>query len=400
MDQSNKILIVSRSEGTATQISQAFPGRGEGGLPVETSTFEAMNGHALEMAQSHNVVVFDADPDSDEDIDAIRKMLVDRPEQGFFIALTDEDVSIAKARKLCDAGIDEVLPNTISKGELNGLIAENLEKRRQLSQQISGSSGQEARVISVAQARGGIGATTIAVNLARRLAGESGLIKKSPTAKVALIDLDLQFGNANVFLDLEDNGGFLRLMDMADAPDANYLSGIMQTHSSGVDVLAAPQPIAPLNSVRGEEMAALFDLLKAEYDFIVVDLPHALVEWVEPVVARSSQLVMVMDTTVPSVRQAKRLGDFYREANLGLNIEYVVNHETKPFMRSEAQREAESVLEAKFNHWIPENQKVCRKAVDLGQPICEMGANTDVGKALKKLASAIKEVPASETKTA
>ncbi len=401
MEHMNKILIVSKSESTADQISRAFPGDAASDLDIETSTFAAMNGHASEIAMLHNVVIFDADPDDEAEVASIQAMLSGRPAGAFYIALTDEDVSIAKARRLREAGIDEVLPNTISKDELHRLVERTLAARKAVEKTHTKTETGEGMVICVAQARGGIGSTTVAVNLARKLAGEASFLRRSKTSRVALVDLDLQFGNANVFLDVEDNGGFLRLLELSDAPDENYLRGLMIKHPSGIEILAAPQPIAPLHSLHSEVMASLFDLLKANYDYIIVDLPRALVEWVEPVIARASRLEMVMDTSVPSVRQAKRLVDFYKEANISLAVDFIVNHETKPFMRSDAQREAESVLETKFQHWIPDNPKVARKAVDLGKPVTEMSANSDMGKAFKKLATVIQEAAmASKGKTA
>jgi Flp pilus assembly CpaE family ATPase len=143
-------------------------------------------------------------------------------------------------------------------------------------------------------------------------------------------------------------------------------------------------------------MAALFDVLRREYDYVVVDLPHALIEWLEPVIERAGRLVIVTDTSVPCIRQARRLMDFYRESNLGLAVNVVVNRESKPMLRSENQKEAESVLEVRFDHWIPDNPKVARKAADLGHPVVEGHGSSDMGKAFRKLAAALREAAAQQ----
>jgi Flp pilus assembly CpaE family ATPase len=118
------------------------------------------------------------------------------------------------------------------------------------------------------------------------------------------------------------------------------------------------------------------------------------VEWLEPVIVRTQRLLVVTDTSVPCIRQARRIIDFYKEANLGLGIDVVVNHESKPLIRSEGHKEAETVLGTRFVHWIPENGKAARRAVDLGRPVVEAQAGSDMGKALRKLAASLREASA------
>jgi Flp pilus assembly CpaE family ATPase len=358
-----------------------------------------MNGHAAEIALRHDVVIFEADPDNPDEFEAITSMLRDRRGDAFFVALTDENLPLSKARRLREAGVDEVLPETIEGAELGALVDRRLKTAQTVRHAATSSS--EGHVIAVAQARGGVGATTVAVNLALELAGRpAGLLRKSTSARVALVDLDVQFGNAGIFLDVEDNGGFTKLVESRDPPDAQFLRGIMVHHPSGLDILSAPSAVAPLNLVSPELMASLFDVLRHEYDHVIVDLPHALVDWLEPVIVRTQRLLVVTDTSVPCVRQARRLIDFYREANLGLGVDVVVNRESKPLIRSDGQKEAEAVLETRFVHWIPENGKAARKAVDLGRPIVEAQSGSDMGKALRKLAASLREASAISTTAA
>jgi len=192
-------------------------------------------------------------------------------------------------------------------------------------------------------------------------------------------------------MDVEDNGGFLEMIDSAAVPDLNYLKGIMHTHTSGVDVLVAPRQIVPLTALDPNQFATLFDVLKASYDFVVVDLPRALVEWLEPVVSRLDELLVVTDTSVPSMRQAKRVIDFYCEDNITLTTRIVISGESKPLIKSEQIREGEKLLETKFAHWIPGNPKLARKSIDLGQPVAAMKPGSDIGKAYAALAKTCAE---------
>ena len=381
----NSTLILMSDEARANGIDEKIRGAGH---PVSTeyATLRTMNGRATELAAKHDVVVFETDPDDPGELSAIDAIVGTNQREAIFIALTAEDVSITKARALRSRGVDEVLPKNIDAEDLKSIIDEmRAAKHAPVQQSPTGAVGA-GKLIAVAQATGGSGATTTAVNLAAALAAKKGRFSKRPGAKVALIDLDVQFGSVGVLMDLEDNGGFLELVESAAVPDANYLKGIMQSHASGVDVLVAPRQVMPVTAMDPQQFSTLFDVLKSSYDFVVVDLPRALVEWLEPVVSRMDELVLVSDTSVPSMRQAKRLMDFYREDNITVQTTVVIARETKPLIKSEQIAEGEKLLETKFKHWLPANPKVARKSADLGKPLVVAKPGSDIAKAYTALA--------------
>jgi Flp pilus assembly CpaE family ATPase len=400
----NSILIVTQNPAFAKNIGAFFPEGDDIHVATKASSFSAMNGSGGDLTFQNDIVIFDADPDNAEEVAAIADLLKLRADSTLFLALTGNDVSIAKAQKLREAGVDEVLPQSISAVELRSVIDNALKKTRDpyiLGQQHQSGEVREGKVIAVSQARGGIGATTVFVNLAYSLLGQSGVFKKTAKHRVALVDLDLQFGNANVFLDLEDGGGMLRLIEATQAPDADFMKGAMLEHSSGLMVLSAPATIAPLHSLQPDKIHAMLDCLRQEYDCVVVDMPHAMVDWIEPVLKLSSRMLIVSDTSVPSIRHARRLIDFYKEDHVGLAVDVVINRESRPVIKSSHHREAGVALDTKLRYWLPNNAKVARKAVDFGHPIVAYSPNTDLGKALRKFATDLStSVSAKKTKTA
>ena len=400
----NSVLVVTQNPAFADTIGAFFPEGGDTQVATKSSSFAAMNGNGVDLTYQNDIVIFDADPDNAEEVAAIAELLQQRSSATLFLALTDNDVSIAKAQKLREAGVDEVLPRSISAVELHSVIDNALKKPRDpyiLDQQHQSGEVREGKVIAVSQARGGIGATTVAVNLAHSLLGHSGMFRKTTKYSVALVDLDLQFGNANVFLDLEDGGGMLRLIEATQAPDADFMKGAMLEHSSGLMVLSAPATIAPLHSLQADKIHTMLDCLRREYDYVVVDMPHAMVDWIEPVLKLASRMLIVSDTSVPSIRHARRLIDFYKEDHVGLAVDVVINRESRPVIKSSHHKEAEAALDTKLRYWLPNNAKVARKAVDFGRPIVANSASTDLGKALRKFATDLStSLSASKTKTA
>ncbi|MES0827671.1 AAA family ATPase [Ruegeria sp. SCP11] len=387
---SHSVMLVSENEAIAQIVADVFPAAEDNKVTENASSFQALNGTALQLAFKHDLVIFEIDPDDAVEVDAIKDILAHRDDDTLFVALTQNDLTISKARELRKIGIDEVLPLSIDGEELKAAVSEKISARSVPQQAFQSAATVLGRVIPVAKSRGGVGASTVAVNLACSLVGGKGsLFRKSSKSRVALLDFDLQFGNTNVFLDLEDNGGFLQLIENAEKPDDRFLSSILQEHTLGVDVLCAPAPMVPLQSMRPDMIEGMLDLLQQRYDYIIIDLPCAVVEWVEPILKRAAQLALVTDTTVPCVRQARRLIDFYREANMTLPVEIVVSRERNSMIRPSHVREAEKVLETKLKHWLPDNPKVARNSVDLGRPIVDMKPQSDLGKALSKLATAV-----------
>lgn len=384
------ILLISENQDFTDSVIRNFFSKDSDSVQTEGTGFHAVNGRGVNLAMNKDVVLFEAKPDNQGEMDALAAILRERNDETVFLGISDSDMSIGKARKFREIGVDDILPITITEDEMKGVISDALKSRRQMyAQSHPAAQTINGTVIAVAQARGGIGSTTYAVNLACHLRGEQKRFKKSTLKKVALVDLDIQFGNANVFLDLEDNGAFQKMAEDGVIPDQHYIQGAMQSHVSGIDLLNAPSAVIPLNSFQPKAIAALVDGLSAQYDFVVIDLPRALVDWLEPVIEKSTQLHLVTDTTIPSIRHAKRLIDFFHETQIGLPIELIVNRETKPFMKSGHCKEAETVLEHRFSHWLPDDPKAARKAVDLGQPLAIGSASSPLSKAYAKIAKSI-----------
>jgi MinD-like ATPase involved in chromosome partitioning or flagellar assembly len=253
---------------------------------------------------------------------------------------------------------------------------------------------KRGHLILVARSRGGMGATSVAVNLALELAKPQGWFRSRPTRRVALVDLDVQFGTAGSILDIEDRGGMLALARMTEEPDRQAVRTALISHKSGLDVLPAPKRAIPLDALDSTRVASIMDPLLSECDFVIVDLPHALVRWLEPLLRQADRLLMVTDLAVPSVVTARRLIDLLREDNAELGVEIVVTREEKPIYARKLHRDASSALGLPLRHWLPEEVKLSRKAFDRGEALVELSPGCRWSRALRKLAQHIDTAPA------
>lgn len=254
--------------------------------------------------------------------------------------------------------------------------------------------GTKGRILLVAKARGGIGATTLAVNLALELQGQKG----GKAARVALVDLDVQMGNAGSLLDLADRGGMLALARLAADPDAQAVRHAMVRHPSGLNVLVAPATAIPFDAFDPDRIAAMLDALAAEHDVVVVDLPPALIGWLEPLLARAERLLMLTDLAVPSLARAHRLIALMTEDHPDLPVEIVVAHERKPFRMGRTHRDAEAALGRPLRHWLPQETRLARQAQDRGEPLVQLAPRCGWSRAVRALVAEMRPLPRGMTR--
>ncbi|WP_300514731.1 AAA family ATPase [Aliiroseovarius sp.] len=354
-------------------------------LEEHKATLTEMNGQAVKLAGAHDLVVFRTDHARERDLAAIRALRAQADPAAVILAITPADTSLAEAGELTRAGVDDVLPDTLTRDELETRLTHWAKSARATSIEVSETAQSLGKLISVAQARGGIGATTLAANLADQIARPSRR-RKAPGNRVVLVDLDLQFGGVGSFLDLEPNEALFQLASNGGKIDGTWLDAALVEKTPGLFVLTAPARPMPLDALTRDQVDRLMGALRRRFDYVVVDLPRALVEWLAPVLKQSDRMLLVTDTAVPSIHQARRLIDSFTEDNLGLSINVVINHEKKPMIRGRHHTEASKVLERTFDSWIPHDPKPAREAVDRGVPLSSIAARAPMTRAIRALA--------------
>ena len=385
----SSILLISSDKDVTETVGSALDTIERARISREDASVSQLNGTAVKMAANHDVVIFATDPSNAADLSAIEVLTDQRKPGTTYLALADGDLPLSKARALSRAGVDDVLPYPISNDELIELVNGWIEKKRSdIAESYSSGGGKKGRLIAVQQARGGIGATTVAVNLADQLLDRHGTFKKEAANRVVIVDLDLQFGTVGDFLDIEKQEGLLQLSSENILPDAMWVEQSITRLPSGLAVLAAPSSFVPIDAMQPEQADALVKTLRTMFDYVVVDLPRALVPWIEPVLSEVDQLMIVTDMSVPAIRATRRLMEFVLADNAQLPIEVVINHEKKPMLLKEHHKEAAKALDVKFNYWIAHDPKAAREAVDYGKPIAEVAGRSDIAKAIASLAKA------------
>lgn len=220
-------------------------------------------------------------------------------------ATTHDDV-----RRLFRAGARDVLGLPVAQEQLMSALGEALGP---------GPSGDSnGFVLAVAKSAGGVGATTLAVNLAGHFAnpprGKRG--ERAEPLRVALLDLDVQFGAAALALDITPRKEITEILRSPNRLDSHFLDGVLERHRSGVRLLAAPQTVIPLDAIDSTIATSIVNVAASTNDLVIVELPMAMTDWTGALLARADHVALVSSVAVRSIAGARRILDAATDLNV------------------------------------------------------------------------------------
>lgn len=212
------------------------------------------------------------------------------------ILAASADPSVSLIRAALDGGAMDMLSLPLARAEL----AKAFVKFRQTEVRNAAGRGVGGSVLSVYGARGGLGATTLAVNLATRLMSVAG-------TDTAIVDLDLQRGDVAAFLNLTPSQSIAAIVGARGEVDDLFLHGTLTRHPSGLFVLPAPPEMEEADSIADTDIEVIFRLLRAQFRWTVVDTPRTIHGPAVAALEQSDRTLVLTDLSVPSVRAAKRM---------------------------------------------------------------------------------------------
>ena len=171
----------------------------------------------------------------------------------------------------------------------------------------SAEGASVGRVISVVGAKGGVGASTIAHNLAFMLATGFDL-------GTTLVDLDLPFGTAGLDFNQDPPQGIAEAVLAPDRLDANFVDRLLSKCTDNLNLMAAPATLERVYDFRETDFDVLTDILRASTPAIIMDVPHVWNAWTRRTLVSSDEIVLVCAPDLANLRNAKTLIDVLRQA--------------------------------------------------------------------------------------
>jgi pilus assembly protein CpaE len=306
-----------------------------------------------------------------------------------------EEVSPIALHQLLKLGAQEFVPYPLPDGALRDAI-DRMRRAPAMLEAVTGGktkSGADRNgvVLPVQGLAGGTGATTFAVNLAWELAN----VDKDGAARVCLLDLDLQFGSTSTYLDLPRREAVLELLSDTSAADNESFMQALLTFQDKLHVLTAPAEMLPLDMIGQEDVDRILKFARANFDYVVIDMPSAVVGWSETVLNASHVFFTMLELDMRCAQNTLRLLRALKAEELPYErLRFILNRApgfTDVTGKSRVKRLAES-LDIKIEVQMPDGGKVIRDACDQGLPLAQSAAKSPLRKEIQKLAQSIHEL--------
>jgi pilus assembly protein CpaE len=282
------------------------------------------------------------------------------------VFLTSQDKSPDILIEAMRVGVKEFIPQPIQEEDLRIALLKFKARAEKETAKVATAPARKGKIINVLGSKGGVGTTTVAVNLATGLAGTQGV------RSVALLDMNLLYGEIPLFLGIDPTFDWMELAKNISRLDATYLMSTLHKHPCGVHVLPSPSKLIDESKITPQIIEQLLRLMHSMFDYVVIDGGQSFDEVSKMIMRMSDKVMLVTLLSLPCLINVKRL----RSAFLDLGypseekVEIIVNRFHKNSIVS--LEEAEKNLEKKFIWTIPNDYQTTMSAINQGKPVMSL----------------------------
>jgi len=335
-----------------------------------------------------NVLVNGSRPDlvvvevaAPRDFDALETLAARHPEVEYVLVsdLLNPDMLMRAMR----AGVREVLPAPATVDAVVAAVQRQVHKRLlATAPTLTASHGATGQVVAFLSCKGGSGATFTAANIAHLIAADG-------QHRVALIDLNLQFGDALLFISsARPPSDVAAVASNIDRLDADLLRSAMLQVSPNLHVLAAPEDPAQSSEVAAAHVEAIVQLARSMFDVVVIDAGRSLSSVTLQALDLADRIYAVLQLTLPYVRDGKRLRGVFRSLGYpDAKVAWIVNrYEKGSQITLDDLRRTLGITDVVL---LPNQYEAVAASVNQGVPVAETGPGNPITRSLRELARTI-----------
>jgi pilus assembly protein CpaE len=319
------------------------------------------------------LIIIDMDTDRHKTFTHIQALRSASPALEIFVTAANADADVLL--NVLRAGVQEFLPRPLQKEDLHRAL-ERFEERYKYNRPLPTKRG---KLINVLGSKGGLGTTTIAVNLA------VSLQEVNPTSSVVMVDLNLQCGDAALFLDIEPIHTFSDITADPSRLDMTFLTSILSRHASGLYLLPAADHVEEMSEWTIECVERSLELLQSMFDYVILDSGHLFDDITLTTLNRPSTLLLVSTLTLPVVRHTKRLVTLLSHFDYPIKDIKIIINRYKSKHEISLQDFEESVKQKPFSV-IPNDYITAASSINTGKTLADIRKRAKITRSIKKLA--------------
>ncbi|MFK7875716.1 MAG: CpaE family protein [Paracoccaceae bacterium] len=357
-------------------------------------------------AEALEFIALAIDSEDESELDILSEVVRHARARNIAVVLIAEDVTPSTLHSLMRQSDGEFVPYPLPENELHEAIVRSRKKTQEpvsnnasQGKQLHGGQDRQGAVFAVHGLAGGVGATTLATNLAWELANsvqENG-------QSVCLLDLDFQFGTASTYLDLARREVVLEMLSETETMDDDIFGQALVEYDGNLSVLTAPADMIPLDMITTEDMERVIKMARSHFDYVVLDMPSTLVQWTETVLHEAHVYFCVMELDMRCAQNTLRFKRALQSEDLPIEkLRYVLNRAPK-FTdlsgKSRVKRLSDS-LDISLDINLPEGGRYVLQSGDHGQPLALSAPKNPLRKEITKLAQQIHELQHSSAEAA
>lgn len=373
VNRSLRLVVVDSDPRARTYVRTAF---GERDIRVVGEADDVKNGMRFIRGLQPDVVLLELPDNASETMDAVRRIKDEFPETGVILSRANPSPQLILSGMR--AGAQEFVGRPIDGPELEKAIGH---VRRQMAR--AGAAGTpRGRVVSVFSAKGGVGGTSVCVNLAVALAQRND-------GRTALVDLNFQMGDLGLMLNQPPRYSLTECFVDARV-DESRLRSVLSEHESGVAVLTVATSPEIGEEITRDHIVDLFASLSTLFDHIVVDVGRQLDDRTVEVLELSDEILLLSTLDLPAVRNASRYLAMFDRLDLDRDrVRLVLNRCHKKAHLGV--KDIEAALGTTVFWALPNDYEPVATGIDHGEPAVLRSRRTRIARSLRELAAAIAE---------
>ena len=236
------------------------------------------------------------------------------------------------------------------------------------------------RVIAVVGSKGGVGASTVAHNVAWAIARDLQL-------DTVVADLDLGFGTAGLDFNQDPPQGIADAVFSPDRIDTNFVDRLLSKCTDHLSLLAAPATLDRVYDFSSEAFDSIFDSLRATMPYVVLDVPHQWSGWTRRTLIAADDILIVAMPDLANLRNAKNMLDLLKASRPNDHRPYyLLNNVGVPKRPEISSTDFAKALDDQPVAIIPFEPQVFGAAANNGQMIAELSANHRTAESFRQLA--------------
>lgn len=369
-----RVAIVDPNDASRESLKQALLGMESLWLDAECSRYEFFADVVAQTKPDVGLVALDRDPT--KALELVNKIGHSSPDCAILVVSSSSDGNLIL--QALRAGAKEFLSLPLRIEDLLAAIG-RLNQRRSAQ---GDKKSRGSQVIAVAGSIGGVGCTSLAVNLGCILA-------KDERNSVALVDLDMCLGDADVFLDMIPECTLVDVAQNVTRLDFTLLKRSLTRHASGLYLLPRPVQLEDVSLISRDDLQRVIGLMKASFTHLVIDLSKTYTPMDMLALDMATHILLITQLDLPCLRNVVRLMmSFSQIEGLAEKVKIVVNRVGLDNGHITMKKAQESIGKEIF--WqAPNDYRTMIECRNNGVPLIEQAPKSPITQSLRGLAAAI-----------